>query len=384
MKKLLGFAGKDREFLVLVIVTLLVTVVLYAQLGNRLFSIGGLQSMSIQVSEFGFLALAMGLAILTGGIDLSVVAAAGLSGVVAALVMSGQFIPATDENQSMLFVLGIVAALVTGLLTGLTNGIIIAKFSVPPILATLGTMILFTGIGMAVTSGNSISLQVTAFPEIVRTTVGPIPMVFLIMAVAYIAVAFILTRTTFGRRVYLFGENDVALRFSGVKSERVIIMTYALIGILVGLAAIVIISRANSMRVGFGESYLLQAILVVVLAGFNPFGGKGRVASLFIGLVLLQLLSSSMTAFAFSPYAKNLVWGLILLAVMALNHYARVYRPKTRKAVGSASPDGPGGSAVGGGHAGGDGGSGDGSDAEGSADVDSSATPAAASSSSRR
>lgn len=347
MKKLLGFAVKDREFLVLVIVTLLVTLVLYSQLGQRLFSLGGLQSMSIQVSEFGFLALAMGLAILTGGIDLSVVAAAGLSGVVAALVMSGQFIPVTEENQAMLFVLGIVAALVTGLLTGISNGVIIAKFSVPPILATLGTMILYTGIGMAVTSGNSIPLQVTAFPEIVRTTVGPVPLVFLVMVIAFISVAFILTRTTFGRRVYLFGDNDVALRFSGVKSERVIIMTYALIGILVGLAAIVIISRANSMRVGFGESYLLQAILVVVLAGFNPFGGKGRVASLFIGLVLLQLLSSSMTAFAFSPYAKNLVWGLILLAVMALNHYARVYRPKTKKTAvvdaGSSPGDGGGG-----------------------------------------
>lgn len=338
MKKFSGFAVKDREFLVLVIVTLLVTFVLYSLLGQRLFSLGGLQSMSIQVSEFGFLALAMGLAILTGGIDLSVVAAAGLSGVVAALVMSGQFIPATDENQGMLFLLGIVAALVTGLLTGLTNGVIIAKFSVPPILATLGTMILFTGIGMAVTSGNSIPLQVAAFPQIVRLTVGPVPVVFLIMVIAFVVVAFILSRTTFGRRVYLFGENDIALRFSGVRSERVIIMTYALIGILVGLAAIVIISRANSMRVGFGESYLLQAILVVVLAGFNPFGGKGRVASVFIGLVLLQLLSSSMTAFAFSPYAKNLVWGLILLAVMALNHTVRVYRPRATRLAAPAPP----------------------------------------------
>ena len=324
--------GQDKDLTVLILVTLVVTLVLHQLLGGRVFSIGGMQSMSIQVSEFGFLALAMGLAILTAGIDLSIVAAAGLSGVMAALTMSGRFIPVTPENQGILLILGIVVALTTGLLTGLLNGLIIAKLSIPPILATLGTMIFYTGIGTAITSGNSIPIQVPGFPRIATSAVGPIPTVFLMLLVTFVVVAFILTRTRFGRRVYLFGDNEVALKFSGVKSERVILMTYATIGILVGLAAIVIISRANSMRVGFGESYLLQTILVVVLAGFSPFGGKGRVASLAIGLVLLQILSTSMNAFGFSPYARNLVWGIILILIMVLNHYVGTYRPR-RKAV---------------------------------------------------
>jgi simple sugar transport system permease protein len=248
----------------------------------------------------------------------------------AALAMSGRFIPVTPENEGMLLVFGIVVALVTGLLTGLLNGLIIAKLSVPPILATLGTMIFYTGIGTAITSGNSIPLQVAGFPRIATSAVGPIPTVFLMLLVAFVVVAFILTKTKFGRRVYLFGDNEVALKFSGVKSERVIIMTYVTIGVLVGLAAIVIISRANSMRVGFGESYLLQTILVVVLAGFSPFGGKGRVASLAIGLILLQILSTSMNAFGFSPYARNLVWGVILILIMVLNRFVGTYRPRLK------------------------------------------------------
>lgn len=331
MRNIGGFLQRETELVVLTVVTVVVTFILYSLLGNRIFSIGGVQSMSIQVSEFGFLALAMALAILTAGIDLSIVAAAGLAGVMSAMVMSGQFIAVTEENQGMLLLLGLVTALVTGLLTGLLNGVIIAKLSVPPILATLGTMIFYTGIGMAITSGNSVPLKVTGFSEIARLTLGPVPIVFILLLAAFIAVGFILTRTKFGRRLYLFGENDVALRFSGAKTERVIIMNYALIGLLVGFAAIIIISRANSMRVGFGESYLLQAILVVVLAGFNPFGGKGRVESLGIALILLQLLSTSMTAFAFSPYAKNLVWGAMLLLVMAVNYHVRAYRPRIRK-----------------------------------------------------
>lgn len=336
--------GRDKEFSVLVVTTIVVTAVLYVLLGQRLFSLGGIQSMSIQISEFGFLALAMALAMLTGGIDLSIVAAAGLAGVMAAIVMSGQIIPVTEANQGLLMVLGIAVALATGLLTGLLNGLIIAKLSVPPILATLGTMILYMGIGMALTTGNSVAILVPGFSKIASTAIGPAPLVFILLAVTFVIVGLILKKTRFGRRVYLFGENEVALRFSGARSERTIILTYALIGILVGLAAIVIIARANSMRVGFGESYLLQAILVVVLAGFNPFGGKGRIVSLAFALILLQVLSTSMTAFAFSPYAKNLVWGGMLLLVMALIHYVLKGRKVGRKpkdfSGGAAPPTG--------------------------------------------
>ncbi|MAM53347.1 ABC transporter permease [Microbacterium sp. UBA3394] len=331
MNKFTSFLARDKDFTVLAITTIVVTFVLYMLLGQRVFSLAGVQSMSIQVSEFGLLAIAMGLAMLTGGIDLSIVAAAGLAGVMASLVMSGQIIPVTEANVGMLFVLGIVVALVTGVLTGLLNGLIIAKLSVPPILATLGTMILFTGIGMAITTGNSVGIIVPAFSNIAAVAIGPAPLVFVVLVVMLVGVGLALTKTKFGRRIHLFGENNVALRFAGARTERTIILTYMLIGFTVGLAAIVIIARANSMRVGFGESYLLQTILAVVLAGFNPLGGKGRMVSLAFALVLLQTLSTSMTAFGFSPYAKNLVWGFMLLVVMVVTFYVNRGRVRTRR-----------------------------------------------------
>ncbi|GAB3602797.1 ABC transporter permease [Microbacterium aureliae] len=332
--------GDDREFTVLVITTVVVTAVLYALLGQRIFSLAGIQSMSIQVSEFGLLAVAMALAILTGGIDLSIVAAAGLAGLMATLVMSGQIIPVTDDNHGLIMILGLITAIVTGILTGVLNGTIIAKISIPPILATLGTMLLFTGIGMAITKGNSVPIAIPEFSMIAAIGIGPAPLVFVLLVAVFVVVGWMLRKTRFGRRVYLFGENEVALRFSGARTERTIILTYALIGLVVGLAAIIIIARANSMRVGFGESYLLQTILAVVLAGFNPYGGKGRIVSLGFALVLLQLLSTSMTAFGFSPYAKNLVWGLLLLGVMVLTHY--VVKGRRKKAAPRPVPT-PGG-----------------------------------------
>jgi simple sugar transport system permease protein len=340
MLKLWNFVSKDREFASLIVTTLLVTGVLYVTLGDRVFSPLGVSSMAIQIAEFGFLALGMGLAMLTGGIDLSVAAAAGLAGLMGALVMSGTVIPITETNQDLIMVLGIVVTLVTGLFTGFVNGFLIAKISVPPILATLGTMIFFTGIGMAITGGNSVGIQVPQFAAFFAgTKISVFPIMFLLLVVVFVIAAFLLRKTVTGRSVYLFGENEVALRFAGVRSERTIMLTYVFIGLLVGFAALLIIARANSMRIGYGEGYLLQAILVVVLAGFNPFGGKGRISSIFVGLILLQLLATSINAFGLTPYHRNLMFGVILLVVMGINFF--VNRPSRKKRGASLTPNAP-------------------------------------------
>jgi simple sugar transport system permease protein len=325
--------AQDREFTVLLATAVLVALLLATFMSSRFFALGNLQSMAVQVSEFGFLALAMGIAMLTGGIDLSIVAAAALAGILGAKVMSGSLVAVTDSNGPMLMVVGSAVCLVTGLLCGLLNGLLIAKLSIPPILATLGTMILFGGIGTAITSGQSVGVAVPQFAQLSTSAVAGVPVIFVMMVVALVVAGLLLSRTRLGRRIYLFGENEVGLRFSGARTERVVLLAYGAIGLLVGIAAMIMVSRANSARVGFGEAYLLQAILVVVLAGFNPYGGRGRVASLFIGLVLLQVVSSAFNVMMLSPYAKNLIWGAMLLVVMVANYYVRRWQPRAVRPV---------------------------------------------------
>ncbi len=319
MNRIVKGVSRERELAVLIVMIILTATFVAMVAGDRFYSAGNFQSMAVQVSEFGFLALAMGLAMLTGGIDLSIVAAATLSGIVGATILSGQIIPIDAGNSATLIVFAIVATLATALLCGLLNGFLIAKLSVPPILATLATMILFSGIGMVITKGQSVAVLVPEFARLSVVTVGGVPLIFVIMLVGFVALGLFLRFTRQGRRIYLFGENSVALKFSGVKTERTILLTYAVVGLLVGLAALVMVSRVNSARVGFGESYLLQAILVVVLAGFNPYGGRGRVVSILLALVLLQFLQSAFTMLAFTPFAKNMVWGGMLLFVMVIN-----------------------------------------------------------------
>ena len=155
MSRVRSLLSRDQNFTILIALTLVVYVVLVPMLGGRFVSEANFQSMAVQMAEFGLLALAMGLAMLTGGIDLSIVSAAVLSAVVGSMFMRGDFIAITESNQGTVMALGIVAMLVTGIVTGLVNGTLISKFSVPPILATLGTYIFFTGVSTVVTEARA-------------------------------------------------------------------------------------------------------------------------------------------------------------------------------------------------------------------------------------
>lgn len=323
MKSILSRVLHDREGLVLAGITVILLIALAILLGSRFYSVTNFQSMALQVSSFGFLALAMGLSMLTGGIDLSIVSTAALASISGALVLSGKVLPLEGTSEGTLLLLAVAVTIATGLICGLVNGLLIAKLSVPPILATLGTMIFYSGVGLAITNGQSVPVIVQTLSAYGELTVAGIPLLFLGVAVTYVIVAFVLNKRRFGRKVYLLGESMISLRFSGIRSERVTIAVYTIVGGLVGCAALVMLATLNSARVGFGESYLLQSILVVVLAGFNPYGGVGRVSSLAIAVLLLQALQSAFSIFQFSPFAKDLVWGGMLLLVMIVNFAVR-------------------------------------------------------------
>lgn len=345
--KVRALVQREGELVVLLVVALAITTLLATFMSAQFFSAGNLQSMAVQVSGFGFLALAMSIAMLSGGIDLSVVSASVLAGIAGATVVSGKYIEVTETNQASLAVLAGVVCLVVGLLCGLLNGLLIAKVSIPPILATLSTMILFTGIGMAWTTGQSVSVVVPQVSQLANATLGGIPVIFVLLAVAFVVVGLVLAKLPFGRRLYLFGENQVALRFAGGRTERTIILSYVLVGLLVGFSAMIMVARVNSARTGFGDSYLLQSILVVVLAGYDPNGGRGRVGMLAVALLLLQFVSSALNVLGMSPYVRNLVWGLMLLVIMIANRLVRRYSAHWGRAgAGSrttqeAAPSGP-------------------------------------------
>jgi len=309
----------QSRILRLAIITVVIFVATALVAPGRFVSVGNITSMAFQFPEFALLALAVMLAMMTGGIDLSVVGAANLSAITAALVLSLAGDAATGPEAAAVIAAAIVAALAVGLAAGLLNGIAIASFGLPPILATLGTGLVFSGLGVAITGGSAVIGFPAAFSVIGNGTLAGIPVPLLIFAAAAAGVWFLLERTAYGLRVQMLGTNPLAARFAGIDDVAVTIRTYAVSGLLAATAGLVIMSRANSAKADYGSSYLLLSILICVLGGINPYGGFGRVSGLVLAVLSLQFLSSGLNMLEVSNFARDFIWGGLLLLVMVIN-----------------------------------------------------------------
>jgi simple sugar transport system permease protein len=326
------FRKLDLNLAILTAIMAAVMAILAILQPGQFFSLRNLQSMAYQFPEFGFLALAMMVAMVTGGIDLSVIANANLCGIVAALIMT-HAIPEGSSAQRVFAVMAtaIIVSLTLSLVCGLINGLLISYVAVPAILATLGTMIFYSGIGMAVTEGKGVVGFPDAFLFIGDGKVWEFPLPLICFVVAACAVSLALNRTEFGKSLYLLGSNPVASLFSGIRNYRVTLSAYMISGLLAGFSSILMISRVNSAKVGYGDTYLLQAILVVVLGGVDPYGGRGKVLGVVMGIIILQALQSAFTLFGFTPYAKRLIWGAMLLVVMIIHFIILWFLRKTKQ-----------------------------------------------------
>jgi len=287
-------------------------------IGDRFFSVNTLQSMAFQMPELGILSLAMMLALLSGGLNLSIIATANLTGLTIAFLLT-RYITGTEGIAWVgVQMAALAAGFVVAALVGLINGFVIAYLGVSPILATLGTMTLCKGLAIGLTRGNVIS----GFPDpivfIGNGTVFGVPFALIVLALCALPVAIMLNATPFGAKVYMIGSNEKATRYSGVDTRAILLKLYVLSSLLAGVAAVVMLARFNSANAAYGESYLLITILAAVLGGVDPFGGFGKVGGLMLALVILQVISSAFNLLNLSQFLTLAIWGGILIAVAAV------------------------------------------------------------------
>jgi ribose/xylose/arabinose/galactoside ABC-type transport system permease subunit len=293
---------------------ILIAVIAVMILLNRNFlRIGTFEAFAFQIPEIGLLTLSMMITMVSGGINLSCVAGANLSSILMAVIMT-HHIPKGGENSGLVLT-AIVMGLLVSILAGLLNGWIIAYWRVPPILTTLGVQMLLNGICLALTGGRIISGYPKSFLFIGNGLVGFIPVPFVVFVLCALFISFIIHKLPLGTQIYMYGSNPTATEFSAVNTRLMILKTYALSGFLSGVAAVLLSARFNSAAAGYGESYLLQAVLIAVLGGINPNGGSGRVLGVVLALGILQVVASGINLLRISPYLTMALWGGILLVV---------------------------------------------------------------------
>lgn len=296
---------------------------------DKFFTVRNFQSMASQFPELGFLTIAAALVLITGGIDLSVCGTAVLSGIVAARILVGN--GGTEAGLGTVL-LAVGAALVVGLLCGVLNAILVARFGIAPMLATLGTYNLYVGLGIVLTEGSAISNFPKSFLAIGTGKVLGVPVPALLFLIAIVVLGWFLSKTKLGYKLFVFGTNSTASYYSGINNTRVLFTTYVIGGIVCSVAGLVMFSRTNSAKADFGSSYGLQALLVALLGGVGASGGSGRASGLLLSIITLQFISSGFNLLHVSSFMKDLIWGVLLVLIMTLNVVDLKKFKKTRAA----------------------------------------------------
>jgi inositol transport system permease protein len=281
-----------------------------------------------QISVVGLIAIGVTMVIITTGIDLSSGSVLALAAVFAAsLAQQPGWHDAKYPGLVVPVIVPIVAALAIGLLCGAINGGLIARFKIPPFIATLGMMTVARGFALIYSnrpvSGLTDTYNFIGQGEILKVIpISPplgIPIPVIILAVVAIGAHILLNSTRFGRHIYAIGGNEQAALISGLNVGRIKIGVYTIAGLLSGLAGLVLSSRIGSGQAGLAVGYELDAIASAVIGGTSLSGGIGTIWGTIIGALIIGVLNNGLDLLNVSAYWQTIVKGTIIVVAVIID-----------------------------------------------------------------
>lgn len=317
-KKSLGaYVSEYAAFIVLVVFA-----VALGLISPEFRTASNLLNLMRQATFNGLIAFGMTCVILTDGIDLSVGSTFALSAIFCAkMIMAGISAP-----------LAVLVSLAAGTLLGMVSGILVTKGRLQPFIATLITMTAYRGIAMIITDGKPISRLASAiesesgafFFKVLgkgNLVFGPndmfkLPIPAIILVVTLLVFWFLLTKTTFGRKIYATGSNAKCAKLVGVNTDKVKIIAYAISGFLSAFAGLIMISRVDSAQPVLGEGYELDAIASVALGGTSMSGGRGKISGTFAGVLIIAVLNNGLNILGVSTYYQDVIKAIVILVAV--------------------------------------------------------------------
>ena len=257
-----------------------------------------------QVATNLYVACAMTMVIILGGIDLSVGSTLALSGVITGGLIAFSGYP---------LVIAVGAGLLAGLLVGAFNGILIARTTIPPFIVTLSTMNIARGFSYIYTGGQPIRVMSDSFNFIGAGYIGEIPTPIIYLIIIVIISTLIMSKSKLGRHIYAVGGNPVAARFSGIKNAKVLFFAYVFSGLMAAIAGIVLASRMFSGQPTAGQGAEMDAIAAVVLGGTSMSGGAGKIGGTVIGALIIGVLNNGLNLLGINSFWQYVVKGVVIL-----------------------------------------------------------------------
>jgi rhamnose transport system permease protein len=268
-----------------------------------------LQTMALNATVLGLLALGVAPVIMTGDIDLSIASTLALCGVFMAVLW----------QHGMNIWLAALLALLLGCVLGLVNGLLVVVFRLPSLAVTLGTMSTYTGIAFLILQGKAI----TNFPQsLVNLGSGGLfgstfPTATVVLLVCAAILAFVIHFTTLGKAVFAIGGNKQAARFSGIPVARTRIILFVISGAFAALAAIFYLGNFDTAQANMAMDQVLPAVTVVILGGVSAYGGTGTIPGVVLALVLLQMLETGLGLAGLSGQEQTISVGVLLIVAIS-------------------------------------------------------------------
>ena len=284
-----------------------------AHQGRAFFSPDTFRTIINELPAGAIMTVGMTYVLMIGGIDLSVGSVMGLSSAVVGVLM---------VQHRVALPLAMAAGIGAGVVCGLINGLISVGWRLPSFIVTLGMLEIARGMIHVVTQSHTQYVG-DAIGKVASVSIGGLSLLFFIAAIIVIAGQVVLQRTVFGRYVTAIGNNELAVRYSGVNPGPTKTLVYILCGLLAGIAGVVEVARIESANPNGGTGKELEIIAAVVVGGTSLSGGRGSVFRGFLGLLIMEVLGNGLAAVDVQDEQKRLVTGSVIILAVLLDYYRR-------------------------------------------------------------
>ncbi|MEA5065252.1 MAG: ABC transporter permease [Eubacteriales bacterium] len=273
------------------------------------YDIANLADATNSFLDRGLIGLSMTFVILTGMIDISVASTVALSSVVMAV----------SYNGGVPMPLAIMICLAVGLVCGMLNGLLLTRFKeLASMIVTLSTQIICRGIALIILGDQASGKFPKWFKVLGWSSFLGLPVMAWAFLIFFIAFAFVLHKTRYGRALYAIGMNPTVARFSGIDVDRAVFINFALNGLMAGVMALFLTSRTGSSRPNIAVGYEMDIIAMVVLGGVSTAGGKGRMFGVLISIFIVGLIRYGLGLININQQILMIVIGLLLIVSVAL------------------------------------------------------------------
>ncbi|MDR2435267.1 MAG: ABC transporter permease [Treponema sp.] len=307
-------ARQAERFRELGLVVFIIIISIAIQFRNKEFLTPlNIRNMLTNTAILSILSVGMMMVLITGGIDLSIGAIMALSGMVTALSVRGN----AALSPAFLLLEGTVVGAVAGAITGL----LIARFSILPIIASLGLMNVIRGLTYVVSGGQWVSAHQmpVSFKNIATGSILGINNLILIAIIIYVVFYYFINHTRTGRRIYAVGSNPEAAEVIGLPKRRIVWMVYVLMGALAGLAGVLWVAKFASAQGDTAVGYEMNVIASCVLGGVSVSGGRGKILGLLLGVILFGILANALPLINVSSFWQQAIQGVVILSAIIMN-----------------------------------------------------------------